>query len=390
MTDPTDDPVLSVEDLHVQFDTYGGPVRAVDGVSFDLHPGETVCLVGESGAGKTVTCETITGLIPAPPGEVTEGSITFEGAELTDAAERQLREIRGDRIAYVFQHPQNALDPVYTIGDQLVETIGYHRDVADEAARNEAVELLDRVGIAKPANRLGDYPHELSGGMRQRVAIAMALAGDPDVLVADEPTADLDVTIEAQILDLLRELQAERDLAVVYVTHDLGIVAGIADTVVVMYAGTVMERASVDRLFDRPAHPYTRALLESLPGRGEMVPIPGQHPDPTDYPDGCPFDPRCPHAVPECSEGGRPAFHETLGGSDVACVFYRDDRDSTVVAPDREEGTRAVSARDPDSSDPVGSGPPTDESASRDGADRGSRDGADSDSRDGAGRGDGA
>ncbi|MEF8758110.1 MAG: ABC transporter ATP-binding protein [Halobacteriales archaeon] len=367
MTGPTDDPVLSVEDLHVQFDTYGGTVRGVDGVSFDLHPGETVCLVGESGAGKTVTCESITGLIPSPPGEVTGGSVAFEGVDLTGVTERQLREIRGDRIAYVFQHPQNALDPVYTVGDQLVETIGYHRDVSDGTARSRALELLDRVDIAKPANRLEDYPHELSGGMRQRVAIALALAGNPDVLVADEPTADLDVTIEAQILDLLRELQAERDLAIVYVTHDLGIVAGVADRVVVMYAGTVVERATVDRLFDRPAHPYTQALLESLPGQGEMAPISGRHPDPTDYPEGCRFNPRCPHAVPECSEGPRPAFQETVGGTDVACVFYRSDRDSTVVATDPGEGSRFVSAPEAGSDDQAASASTTEDSPSRDG-----------------------
>jgi len=371
MTGANEGPVLSIENLHVQFDTYGGTVRAVDGVSFDLHPGETVCLVGESGAGKTVTCETITGLVPSPAGEVTGGSVAFDGVDLTAASERQLRRVRGDRIAYVFQHPQNALDPVYTVGDQLVETIGYHRDVSDETARNEAVDLLDRVDIAKPVNRLDDYPHELSGGMRQRVAIAMALAGDPDVLVADEPTADLDVTIEAQILDLLRELQAERNLAIVYVTHDLGIVAGIADRVVVMYAGRVMERAAVDRLFDRPAHPYTQALLESLPGRGEMAPISGQHPDPTDHPDGCRFHPRCPHAVSECSEGDRPEFHEAVGGTDVACVFYRPDRDSTVVAPDRSGGDRSISAVDAEPFDTVASQSPADESTFRDDPGRG-------------------
>jgi peptide/nickel transport system ATP-binding protein len=343
--DADETPILSVRDLHVQFDTPEGTVQAVDGVSFDLFPGETVCLVGESGAGKTVTCEAITGLTPTPPGEITGGTVRFDGVSLLDASDRRLRNLRGNRIAYVFQHPQNALDPVYTIGEQLAEVVGYHRDVPPEAARERAIDLLDRVDIAKPANRLSDYPHELSGGMRQRVAIAMALASDPDVIVADEPTADLDVTIEAQILDLLRELQAERDLAIVYVTHDLGIVAGIADRVVVMYAGTVMERAAVDQLFDWPAHPYTQALLRSLPGHGELEPIAGSHPDPTDHPEGCRFHPRCPHVVDECTRGSRPDLNDVGGESLAACVFYRPDRDASVVYPD---GTRSSSIDDRD------------------------------------------
>lgn len=335
MTGPTDrNPILSVSNLDIEFDTYEGRISAVDGVTFDLHPGESVCLVGESGAGKTVTCESLTGLLPSPPASITGGEVRFEGEDLLTAPEQRLQTIRGNRIAYVFQHPQNTLDPVYTVGEQLVEVMGYHREIAAETARDRARELLDRVDIGNPRKRLDDYPHELSGGMRQRVAIAMALASDPDVLIADEPTADLDVTVEAQVLELLRELQAERDLAVLYITHDLGIVAGFADRVLVMYAGNVMERATVDQLFDAPAHPYTQALLDALPGRGAMEPIAGRHPNPTDYPDGCRFHPRCPYAIDECREGAQPPLHPAGDGTTAACVFYGDDRDASVVTAD--------------------------------------------------------
>jgi peptide/nickel transport system ATP-binding protein len=338
------EPVLSVRDLSVEFDTYDGTVRAVDGATFEVAPGETVCLVGESGAGKTVTCEAITGLIPTPPGTITDGTASFDGMDLLTVTEETLREVRGDRIAYVFQHPGDALDPVYTVGRQLVEVIRYHDDASESSAKKRAVDLLDRVDIANPARRLEDYPHELSGGLRQRVVIAMALANDPDLLIADEPTTDLDVTVEAQILDLLKELQADRDMAVLYVTHDLGVVAGIADRVVVMYAGEVVERARVDRLFGRPAHPYTQALLESLPGHGDLSPIPGSHPDTTDPPAGCRFHPRCPQAVAECSEGDSPDLHDAEDETRAACVFYRSDRDDAVVAPGTGTGSSATEA----------------------------------------------
>jgi len=323
------DPMLSVSDLSVGFDSYEGTIRAVDGVTFDVHPGETVCIVGESGAGKTVTCEALAGL--GPDGSQTAGSVRFDGIELQSAGSRRLQELRGDRIAYVFQHSQNSLDPVYTVGEQLMEVIGYHQEFPEERRRERAIDLLDRVDIANPAERLSDYPHELSGGMGQRVAVAMALAGDPDLLVADEPTADLDVTIQAQLLELFAELQAERDLAILYVTHDLGIVAGIADRVVVMYAGTVVERAPVAQLFKSPAHPYTQALLRSLPGAGELKPIEGRHPEPSVYPDGCRFHPRCPHAVGDCRTGESPELLPAGVESEAACVFYGPDRESSVV-----------------------------------------------------------
>ncbi|RBI63040.1 ABC transporter ATP-binding protein [halophilic archaeon] len=326
------DPLLSVEDLHTRFDTRDGTVRAVDGVSFEVDCGETVCLVGESGSGKTVTCESVTKLVPMPPGEITGGRIVFDGEDLTERSEKQLRAVRGNRIAHVFQNPQNALDPVYTVGEQLVEAVQFHRDVGDAAARRRAVDLLERVGIPKAPTRVDDYPHQFSGGMRQRAVIAMALASDPDLLVADEPTTALDVTIEAQILDLLADLQAERDMAVLFVTHDLGVVAEIADRVVVMYGGKVMERGDVHEVFDRPSHPYTRALLDCLPGQGrDLQPIGGSLADPVDPPSGCRFHPRCPHATDECRRDGQPPLRTVGGTQQASCVYYRPDRDESVV-----------------------------------------------------------
>jgi len=317
------EPLLSVENLHTQFDTDDGTVKAVDGVSFDVEPGETVCLVGESGSGKTVACESITKLIPTPPGKISEGEVRFDGENLADLPSKQLRKYRGGRIGHVFQNPQGALDPVYTVGEQLVEAIRLHRDVSKKAARKRAVELLDRVGIGDVSERIDDYPHQFSGGMKQRVVIAMALACDPDLLIADEPTTALDVTIQAQVLRLLNELQEERGMAMVFVTHDLGVVAEIADRVVVMYAGKVMETGDVYQVFENPSHPYTKALMKCLPGRGRALEtIGGSLPDPTDPPDGCRFHPRCPHAVEECKEGGQPAFEDVGGHHEASCVLY--------------------------------------------------------------------
>ncbi|MFT4892076.1 MAG: peptide/nickel transport system ATP-binding protein [Halobacteriales archaeon] len=325
------EPLLSVRDLHTQFETPDGTVRAVDGVSFDVRNGETVCLVGESGSGKTVTCDSLAGLVE-PPGEVTAGEVRLHGEDLTSKDEKQLRHIRGRRIGYVFQNPQNALDSVYRVGDQVAEAVRHHRDVSKAAAKERAVSLLEQVGIPDAEKRADDYPHEFSGGMKQRVVVAIALASDPDLLVADEPTTALDVTMQASILRLVDDLQADRNMGVVFVTHDLGVVAEIADRVVVMYAGEVVERGDVQAVFDRPAHPYTRALFRCLPGRGEgMEPIPGSTPDPTDLPSGCRFRPRCPHAVEECTSP--PDFHPVIGeGHEAACVHHRQDR----VAPWRE------------------------------------------------------
>ncbi|WP_232687405.1 ABC transporter ATP-binding protein [Halobacterium zhouii] len=322
------DPILSVRDLHTQFHTDEGTVHAVDGVSFDVEPGETVCLVGESGSGKTVACESITKLIPTPPGEIAGGDVHFDGENLAELSSKELEEYRGGRIGHVFQNPQGALDPVYTVGEQLVEAIRLHRDVPKSAARERAVGLLDRVGIGDVRERIDDYPHQFSGGMKQRVVIAMALACDPDLLIADEPTTALDVTIQAQVLRLLDELQDERGMAMLFVTHDLGVVAEIADRVVVMYAGKVMETGDVYQVFENPSHPYTRALLKCLPGRGDALEtIGGSLPNPTDPPSGCRFHPRCPHAVPECEAGDQPEFEDVGGEHDVSCVLHGTDHD---------------------------------------------------------------
>ncbi|QZP37141.1 ABC transporter ATP-binding protein [Halobaculum magnesiiphilum] len=353
-------PLLSVRDLRTQFPTAEGTVRAVDGASFDVYPGETVCLVGESGSGKTVACESITRLVDSP-GEVVDGEVRFDDRDLLDRSERELRAVRGDRIAYVFQDPHGSLDPVYTVGEQVAEAVRDRNDVGKRAARERAVELLDRVGLPNPASRADDYPHQLSGGMKQRVAIAAALAGDPDLLIADEPTTALDVTIQAEILDLFAELGAEEGLATLFVTHDLGVVAGIADRVVVMYAGRVMERGPVTRVFERPAHPYTRGLLDSLPGRGGER-IGGEPPEPLNQPAGCPFHPRCPHAVGECRSGDGPPLYGVDGGGDAACVFHDGVRDPTVLDSDPESNTEES---DPDPE------PNSEAEATTDGAPRG-------------------
>ncbi|KAB1196702.1 MULTISPECIES: ABC transporter ATP-binding protein [Haloferax] len=341
------DPLLSIRELRVRFDTDEGVVQAVDGVSFDVERGETVCVVGESGSGKTVACESVTRLIPMPPGEIAGGEILFDGEDLTEASEKRLESIRGGRIAHVFQNPQSALNPVYPIGAQIVEAIRLHRDVSKQAARDRAIDLLDRVGIPEATARVDDYPHEFSGGMKQRVVIAMALAADPDLLVADEPTTALDVTIQAQILRLLRDLQAEFGMSIVFVTHDLGVVAEIADRVVVMYAGRVMETGSVHDVFDRPSHPYTKALLDCLPGQGQsMRPIGGTLPDLKQPPAGCRFHPRCPHATADCRTGTHPELLPVGSGHDAACVYYGPGYDSTVIRGESVSESRAADGGD--------------------------------------------
>lgn len=319
------DHLLTVRDLRTQFPTENGPIRAVDGVSFTVSRGETMCLVGESGSGKTVTCDSLAGLVE-PPGEVIEGEVQLDGEVLTSKSEPELREIRGNRIGYVFQNPQSALDPVYRVGDQIAEAVRYHQDVSKRAARNRAVKLLDRVGIPDADQRADDYPHEFSGGMKQRVVVAIALASDPDLLVADEPTTALDVTVQAAILRTIADLQADRNMGVLFVTHDLGVVAEIADRVAVMYAGKVVERGDVYAIFDDPGHPYTRALFSCMPGRGDsMEPIPGSLPDPIDPPEGCRFRPRCPHAIDACRDE-QPFRPLVRDGHEAACVHHAPDR----------------------------------------------------------------
>lgn len=328
------DPLLSVDGLRTHFHTDEGTVHAVDGVSFAVNRGETVCLVGESGSGKTVACESVTKLLSMPPGEIIDGHVEFDGEDLTERTPSQLSSVRGGRIAHVFQNPQGALDPVYTVGAQVIEAIQLHETVSDSAARERGIELLDRVGIPEAGERFDEYPHEFSGGMKQRVVIAMALAAEPDLLIADEPTTALDVTTQAEILDLLNDIKAEREMAILFVTHDLGVVAEIADRVVVMYAGKVMERGSVHELFDEPAHPYTQALFRCLPGRGDQrETIGGDFPSATDPPDGCRFHPRCPHAVEACTGGEQPPLESINGDADhvAACIFYDEDHDASVV-----------------------------------------------------------
>jgi len=322
-------PLLKVTDLHTQFETDQGTVHAVDGVSFEVEEGETVALVGESGSGKTITSESVTRLFKSPPGYITEGSVTIHGDEVTGMSDTQLRQIRGQTVSHIFQNPQNALNPVYTVGWQIAEALTIHQGLSDEEARERAIELLSRVGIPDAGERVDDYPHEFSGGMKQRVIIAIALACDPDLLVADEPTTALDVTIQAQILNLFDDLQEQTNMGMLFITHDLGVVAEVADRVVVMYAGKVMERGPVEKIFNNPAHPYTQALLECLPGSGSLGGISGSLPDPMNPPDGCRFADRCPYMREECTRGEQPAFHaaDTRDRDEyeheVSCVHYR-------------------------------------------------------------------
>jgi peptide/nickel transport system ATP-binding protein len=297
-------PLLSVDDLHVSFATEEGTVRAVQGVTFTVARGEVVAIVGESGSGKSVTAMTLMGLTRGPNASF-EGTATFDGTELVRANAEQLHRIRGARIAMVFQDPMSSLDPVYRVGTQIVEQIRVHEDVSKAEAMDRAVTMMERVGIPRAAERLKSYPHEFSGGMRQRVMIAMALSCSPDLLIADEPTTALDVTIQAQILDELRTLRDETNAGVILVTHDLGVVADIADRVIVMYAGRVVEQGTLDEIFYDPQHPYTWGLLGSITridsDRAERLPaIPGQPPSLQRPPQGCAFRPRCPHAFAEC------------------------------------------------------------------------------------------
>ena len=312
------EPLLRVRDLRTYFVTEqgGGTARAVDGVSFDLHAGETLGLVGESGCGKTVTSLSLLRLIPEPPGHILPGSfIEFAGRNLLALAPRELRAIRGNEIAMIFQEPMTSLNPVFRVGDQIAEAVVVHQRVSRRAARARAIEMLQLVGIA--ATSVDDYPHQLSGGMRQRVMIAMALVCGPKVLIADEPTTALDVTIQAQILELLDRLQAELGMAVILVTHDLGIIAGAVDRVLVMYAGQVVETAPMPALFARPLHPYTEGLLASVPRldtpRRRLHSIPGQVPAASAWPPGCRFHPRCPYAWDRCVQEEPPLLDAGLG-----------------------------------------------------------------------------
>jgi oligopeptide/dipeptide ABC transporter ATP-binding protein len=298
--------LLSVEDLKVYFRSEDEVARAVDGISFDVCREETVCLVGESGCGKTVTALSVMGLVPVPPGEIAGGRVLFRDQNLLDFNDNEMQKIRGNQVAMVFQEPLTSLNPVFTIGDQIGEAIYTHEDLPESEITRRNEQLLKDVGIPSPAERLGDYPHQLSGGQRQRVMIAMALACNPDLIIADEPTTALDVTVQAQILRLLGAVQKQRAMSVLYITHDLGVVSKVADRVCVMYAGIIAEQGSRHDIFKNPKHPYTQALLASLPNRRKrgqrLYSIPGTVPNPAYKPGGCPFHPRCQHAIQICRE----------------------------------------------------------------------------------------
>jgi oligopeptide/dipeptide ABC transporter ATP-binding protein len=298
------EPLLRVEDLQTHFFGDSGVVRAVDGVSFDVHAGQTLAVVGESGSGKSVSALSILRLVAQPPGRIVGGSVLFKGRNLLEASPREMRAIRGKEISMIFQEPMTSLNPVFSCGEQIIETLVLHEKISRQAARFRAIEMLELVGINSPEQRVDEYPHQMSGGMRQRVMIAMALACHPAVLIADEPTTALDVTIQAQILELLRHLQKEMGMAVILITHDLGVVAETADHVAVMYAGRVVEYCDVRAAFRLPLHPYTAGLQASLPKLGEthdrLRVIPGSVPNPAKFPIGCRFHPRCPVAQNRC------------------------------------------------------------------------------------------
>ncbi|MFO0294325.1 MAG: ABC transporter ATP-binding protein [Rhodospirillales bacterium] len=314
--------LLEIRDLRTWFDGDGGTYRAVDGISLSLDAGRTLGIVGESGCGKSVTALSIMGLVPQPPGRIAGGEIRFEGTDLLKLGADALRDLRGARMAMIFQEPMTSLNPAYTVGDQIVEGILRHQDIGRAAARAKAIEMLRLVRIPAPEQRFDEYPHKLSGGMRQRAMIAMVLACGPRLLIADEPTTALDVTIQAQILDLLRRLREETGTAIVLITHDLGVIAELADDVVVMYAGQIVERAPVKRLFDAPQHPYTIGLLGAVPDldrrRARLATIEGTVPDLSAAPAGCRFAPRCPFAEPRCGAEA-PALRAVAPGHEAAC-----------------------------------------------------------------------
>ena len=313
--------LLVVQDFSLRF--RGAPSDQINRVSFSVGSGKTLCIVGESGCGKSVTSLAMMGLLPAGAAQINSGKMLFEGQAMNLADPKAMRKIRGSRMTMIFQEPMSSLNPVFRIGDQIVEAVKAHSDATDAQARDRAVAMLQRVGIPAPAKRMRDYPHQLSGGMRQRVMIAMALVNDPALLIADEPTTALDVTIQAQILELIRDLQAETGMGTIMITHDLGVVAEIADTVAVMYAGTVVETGPAERIFNDPQHPYTIGLMSSIPqltgARGRLSTVPGMVPTAQNMPAGCRFSTRCPFARPVCTT--EPQLVEIGDGHQVACHF---------------------------------------------------------------------
>ena len=319
------EPLLRVEDLKTWFHTEEGTAKAVDGVSFDVRPRETLGIVGESGCGKSVTSLSILRLIPQPPGEIAGGRILFRGLDLFGLPEKEMRKIRGNEIAMIFQEPMTSLNPVYTVGDQIGEVLRLHRDMSKDEARERSIEMLRRVRMPDPEQRVDEYPHQLSGGQRQRVMIAMALACDPALLIADEPTTALDVTVQAQILALLNQLQDEYGMSIMLITHDLGVIAETAHRVVVMYAGVVAEVGTAEQVFGGPNHPYTEGLKAAIPKLGEKIErlhtIPGSVPSPYEEIIGCPFQNRCPYVMDRCRREF-PALYSLGPGHEARCFLY--------------------------------------------------------------------
>ena len=324
--DPTA-PLLEVDDLHVEFRTAHGVVHAVNGVNYRLHEGETLAILGESGSGKSVSAQAVMGIIDSPPGFIAGGEARFRGVDLLRLPDKQRRNVRGERVAMVFQDALTALNPVFPVGWQIAESLRKHRDISRREARARAVELLDRVQIPSAANRANDYPHQFSGGMRQRAMIAMSIALDPEVLIADEPTTALDVTVQAQIMDLLSELQAETGMGLILITHDLGVVAEVADRVAVMYAGEIVETGEIGEIYAEPRHPYTLGLMRSIPRadqKGQRLdPIIGQPPDLAHIPSGCPFHPRCAFRRDNCLVEHPPPY-DVAPGRISRCHYHEE------------------------------------------------------------------
>ncbi len=325
-------PLLAVEDLHVEFRIEDGTVQAVNGLSYVVDRGETLAILGESGSGKSVSAQAVMGLIDTPPGYITEGSVKFRGTELLTLSEDEQQSIRGEKIAMIFQDALSSLNPVFSVGWQIGEMFRQHRGLSKKAAKAEAIKAMDRVKIPDAAQRVGAYPHEFSGGMRQRIMIAMALALDPDVIIADEPTTALDVTVQAQVMDLLKDLQDDNGMGLILITHDLGVVADVADRLVVMYAGRGVEKGAMYDVFDDPAHPYTEGLMRSIPRSDVHVdrlePIRGNPPDLLRIPSGCAFRTRCPYATEACAEKVPPLIEIGVGSDGLprstACLRWEE------------------------------------------------------------------
>ncbi|MDI9332538.1 MAG: ABC transporter ATP-binding protein [Alphaproteobacteria bacterium] len=331
-----DKPLLKVENLQVEFNTRRGKAMVLNGVNLDIHAGETLCVVGESGCGKSMTALALLRLIPSPPGKISGGRVLFQGEDLVLASEDRMREVRGNRISMIFQEPMTSLNPVFTVGDQIGESLQLHAGLDAAAARGQAINMLKQVGIPAPERRVDEYPHQLSGGMRQRVMIAIALACRPDILIADEPTTALDVTVQAQIFDLLRELQRDRGTAILMITHDMGAVAEMADRVMVMYAGRVIEQGTTSQVFGQPGHPYTQGLINCLPELGsslqdertDLAEIAGMVPSIWELGKGCAFRERCTRAMEICAHEAPPMFTMANSSSEaphVTACWLRSD-----------------------------------------------------------------